>query len=138
VYRVYNKVADSGDVVIQEQDISIVDTHEPAIATPLFPFRIHTIDLYPHRSQIFLVGRHREVRRFVSAALHHITSISSHSGCRAMKDLRRLCLVRFFRVQRCFFAIRRPSKWRSIGIDVSGWLGNGGEVKAVLEYGGKI
>jgi hypothetical protein len=32
VFCVYNRDADSGDVVTQEQGLSIVDTHEPAIA----------------------------------------------------------------------------------------------------------
>jgi hypothetical protein len=76
VFRVYNKVADSSDVVTQEQGFSIVDTHEPAIAIPLLSFCLHTMDSYPHRSQIFLVGRHQEVRRFVSPGLHHVTSVS--------------------------------------------------------------
>jgi hypothetical protein len=35
---VYNKVADSGDVVIEKQDFSIVDTHGLAIAMPLHAF----------------------------------------------------------------------------------------------------
>jgi hypothetical protein len=55
-----------------------------------------------------------------------------------MKDLRRLRLVRFFRVRRRFFAISKPSKWWSIEIDIQERLGNGGEAKAVLEYGGEI
>ncbi len=38
VFPVYKKVADSGNLVIQRQGFSIVDTHEPAIAMPLFPF----------------------------------------------------------------------------------------------------
>jgi hypothetical protein len=33
--KFYNKVADSGDVVIEKQGFAIVDTHETAIATPL-------------------------------------------------------------------------------------------------------
>jgi hypothetical protein len=40
---VYIKVADSGGVVIQEQGFSIVDTHEPAIAMPPFPFCLHNV-----------------------------------------------------------------------------------------------
>ena len=35
----YKKVADSGDVVIEKQGFSIVDIHEPALATPLSSFR---------------------------------------------------------------------------------------------------
>jgi hypothetical protein len=35
---VYKKFADSGDVVIQEQGFSIVDTREPAIAKPQSQF----------------------------------------------------------------------------------------------------
>jgi hypothetical protein len=48
----YKKVADSDDVVIQEQGFSIVDTHGPAVAMPLSPFCLrlmeclhwHTVD----------------------------------------------------------------------------------------------
>ncbi len=38
VFRSYKKVADSGDVVIQKQGFSTVDTRVPAIATTLFLF----------------------------------------------------------------------------------------------------
>jgi hypothetical protein len=38
------------------------------------------VDAYSHRNEIFLVGRHQEVRRFVSSGLLHITSVSSHCG----------------------------------------------------------
>jgi hypothetical protein len=76
VFLVYSKVAHSGDVAIQEQGLSIFDTYEPAIAMPLPLVFVHTMDSYPHRNQIFTVGRHREVRRFVSPGLHHITSES--------------------------------------------------------------
>jgi hypothetical protein len=80
VFWVYNKVAISGDVVIEKPRFSIVDTHEPVIAMPLSPFCLHIMDSYPHKNQIFLVGRHQEVRRFVSPGLHHIKSVSSHCG----------------------------------------------------------
>ena len=80
MFRVYNKVADSGDVVIEKRGFSIVDTHEPAIARPPLSFCLHTIDSHPHRNQIFLVGRHLEVRQFVSPGLHHIMSVSNRSG----------------------------------------------------------
>ena len=80
VFRVYNKVADSGGVAIQEQGSSTFDTHEPAIAILLSPFCFHPVDSFPHKNQIFLGGRHQEVRRFVSPDLHHITSFSSHYG----------------------------------------------------------
>ena len=33
---------------------------------------------YPHKNQIFLVGRHQEVRLFVLPGLHRITPVSSH------------------------------------------------------------
>ena len=59
----YNKVADSGDVVIQGQGISIVDIHEPAIAMPLPPLFLHAMNRYPHRNKIFLIRRHQELRR---------------------------------------------------------------------------
>jgi hypothetical protein len=55
-----------------------------------------------------------------------------------MKDIRRLRLVRFFRVQRRFFAISMPSERRSIGIDIQGRLGNSGDARTVLEYGEEI
>jgi hypothetical protein len=108
---VYNKVADSVDAVIERLGFSIVDTHEPAIAIPLSLF-FHMVDMN-YKNEIFLVGRHQGVRRFVSPGLHmhHIKPVSSHCGCRVMKDLRRLHLVRFFRVRRRFFAISKPSKW---------------------------
>jgi len=134
VFWVYKLVADSDDVVIQTRGFSIVDTHEPAIAMPLSPFCIQVIDLCPYRNQIYLVGHHQGVRRFVSPGLHHIKSASSR--CRTLhKDIRRLGLVRFFRVRRRLFAICKPSKRWSIGIDVPGRLGNGGEARAVWEYG---
>ncbi len=53
-----------------------------------------------------------------------------------MKDLRCPRPVPFFRIRRRFFAIRKPSEWQYIGIDIPGQLGNGREAKAVLEYGG--
>ena len=31
--------------------------------------------LHPHRNPIFVVGRHQEVRRFVSTGLHHLPSV---------------------------------------------------------------
>jgi hypothetical protein len=55
-----------------------------------------------------------------------------------MENIRRLRLFRFFRVRRRLFAISRSSERRSIGIDIQGRLGNGGEAKVVLEYGGRI
>ena len=63
----YSKVADSGDVVIQGQGISIVGTRVPAIATTLsFSYhsrgdhieRYTSVDIRPHRNQILLRGRH--------------------------------------------------------------------------------
>jgi hypothetical protein len=53
-----------------------------------------------------------------------------------MKDIRRLRSVRSFGVRRRFFAIGKPSERRSI--EILRWLGNSGEVKAVLEYGGDL
>jgi hypothetical protein len=74
------KVADSGDEVIQKQGSSIFDTHEPAIAMHLSPYGLYMMDAKSYKNQIFLVGRHQGVYRFVSPGLHHITSASSHSG----------------------------------------------------------
>ena len=75
----YNKVADSSDVVIQERGFSIVDTHEPEFAMPLSPFCYMT-DTYSYEIQIFPVGHHQEAHLFVPPGLHHITSVSSHCG----------------------------------------------------------
>jgi len=84
VFEVYNKVADSGDVAIQKQGFSIVGTREPAFAMPLSPVcpSVHIMVQVPesYRNQIFLVGRHQEVRRFVSPGLHHVKSVGSHCG----------------------------------------------------------
>ena len=46
----------------------------------------------------------------------------------------------FFRVLRrsLFFATSKPSERRSIGIDIQGQLGIGGEAKALLENGEEI
>src|SRR6266436_4798802 len=74
VFWVYKLVADSGNVEIQRQRVSIVDTHEPVTAMPLSPSCLHMIDPHPCKNQIFLVGRHQGVRRFVSPGLHHIKS----------------------------------------------------------------
>jgi hypothetical protein len=90
VFWVYKKVADSGDVVIQEQGFSIVDIHEPAIAMPLSSFSLY--DRYSgfvQKFKYFLAGRHQEVRRSVSPGLHHIKSVKSLTVvCRTMKDIR--------------------------------------------------
>jgi hypothetical protein len=49
-------------MVIREQDFSIVDTHEPVIAAPLSPACVYVMDTSSYKKQIFLVGRHQEVR----------------------------------------------------------------------------
>jgi hypothetical protein len=74
-----------------------------------------------------------------SFQLAYITSRQSAviAGCRAMKDLRRLRLIRFFRVRRRFFAISKPSGRRSVGIDIPGRLGNSGDARVVLEMVGR-
>jgi hypothetical protein len=80
---VCNKVADSGDAVIEKQGFSIFDRHGSAVAMPLRSFFLRMTDTSSCRNQILVVGRHQEVRRFVSSGLHHITSVSH--GCRAMR-----------------------------------------------------
>ena len=78
VFRVYNKVADVGDVVIRIRGFSIVDTRERAIAISLLSLCFEMMNPYPHKSQIFLVERHQEVGRSVdSLDLHYITSVVS-------------------------------------------------------------
>ena len=54
-----------------------------------------------------------------------------------MKGIRRLRFFRLFQIWQQFFAISNHSERRSIGIDIQGWVGNGGEAKTVLEYSGK-
>jgi hypothetical protein len=105
----YNKVADSGDVVIREQGFSIVGIHGPAIAMPQLPLCSHVIkikchempvDAYPHRNRIFLAGRRQEVRPCDSSGLHFIISVSgSNCGMSRNKDIHRLCSVRVFHLQ---------------------------------------
>jgi hypothetical protein len=123
VFWVYNKEADPSDVVIEKQGFSTFDTHEPAIAMSLSTLCLNSMPVDPvsHRNEIFLLGRHQEVCRFVSSGLVH----TSHQsvvipGCHAMKDIRRLGSDRFF-------AISKPSERRSIGINIPGRLGNGGD-----------
>ena len=73
---------------------------------PLSPVSVHTVE--SHRNQRFLVGHHREY--VDSYHLAYITSRQSVviAGYRAMKDIRRLCSVRFFQVWRRLFAISKP------------------------------
>jgi hypothetical protein len=139
VFRVYNKVADSGDVVIQKQDLSIFDTHEPATAVPPSPFGFKCIrwthhSSYPHRNQIFLVGRHQEVRRFVSPGLHHIKSVSSHCGMSHNERHTSIVFGSFLPSPATILchqqAFRTVIEW----CRYPGRLGIGGEAKAVLEY----
>ena len=82
VCQAYKKVADSGDVVIYKRLFSIVDTHESAIAIVLSPLSVtgFHFDSSSYKNQIFLVGGHQGVRRFVSPGLHRIMSVSSHCG----------------------------------------------------------
>ena len=75
-----NKVANSGDVVIQEQGFSIADIHESASAIPLLLFRVNTMDS-SCRNQIFPVGCCQGVRRLDSPGLYHITPVSATHRC---------------------------------------------------------
>ena len=129
-FLVYKPVADSSDVVIRRRGFSIVGTHEPAIAMPPPSSYLHTVLFYPQRNQIYLVGRHQGVRRFVSPGLHHNQVSQQSLQDPDRKDIRRLGLVRFFRVWRRLFAICKSSKRWPIGIDVPERLGNGGEARA--------
>ena len=52
-----------------------------------------------------------------------------------MKDIRRLGSVRFFPVRRRLFYTGQPLEWRSIGIDIQGRPGNGGEAKVFYMVG---
>jgi hypothetical protein len=136
VFPEYNKVADSGDVVIQEQGFSIVDTHEPAIAIPRFPLRfvfLH-MDPSPHRNQIFLVGHRQEVRQFVSPGLHHIASVS-HCEMSHRERHTSTWFGSFLPSPATIISHQQTFRtviWIDIGIDVSGRGWNGGEAKVVL------
>jgi hypothetical protein len=136
VFRVYNKVADSGGVVIEEQGFSIIDTLEPAIAMPLSPFCLHPMDFYLHRNQIFLVGRHQEVCRIVLPGLHHIKSVSSHCGM--LHSERHTTVVGLIhRSPATILCHCKRSEWQSIRVDIPGHLGHGGDARAVLEMVGR-
>jgi hypothetical protein len=54
---------------------------------PLSPVCFYMMNTYSHRNQIYQVGRHQEVRRFVSPGLQYITSNQSAAiaRCPAMK-----------------------------------------------------
>jgi hypothetical protein len=52
-----------------------------------------------------------------------------------MKDIRRLASLQ---VWRRLFGISKPSEWGYIGTNIQGWLGNGGGVNAVPEYGEEV
>jgi hypothetical protein len=137
VFRVYNKVADPGGVVIEEQGFSISDTLEPAIAMPLSPFCLHPMDFYLHRNQIFLVGRRQGVRQFELPDLHHIKSVSTHCGM--LHNERHTTVVGLcHRSPATILCHCKRSEWQSIGVDIPGRLGNGGDARAVLKYGGEI
>ena len=77
VFWVYNKVADSGDVMIEKQGFSIVDTHEPMIAMLLSQFCLYMV-VYPYKNQILLGERRQGVCRFVPYCLHPFNLVSSH------------------------------------------------------------
>ena len=99
VFRSYKKVADSGDVVIQKQGFSTVDTRVPAIATTLFLFSQiglrspprGNLDTQPHRNQIFLRGRRQGALRFLLPGLLCIKSANSLSGM--MQSKRRTSIM---------------------------------------------
>ena len=74
----YNKVADPGDMVIEKRGFSIVDTHESGIAIHVSLW-FQMVKAYSHRNKIFLVTRHRGVRRFLLPGLHHIHHVSQQS-----------------------------------------------------------
>jgi hypothetical protein len=88
---VNTRVAGPGDVVTQEQGLSIVDKHEPAIAMPLSTVSLfrHMVDTQ-YENQIFLVGRHRVIREYVDSI--HLAYTTSRQlvivGCHATKDIR--------------------------------------------------
>jgi hypothetical protein len=129
---VYNKVADSVDVVIQERGFSIVDTHEPVIAMPLSPFCLYMMDPgYPHGNKIFLAGCHQEVCRFVSPGLRQ--SVGSHSHC-GMSRNERLTSISPGTILCHQQAFRTAIYWdQYLGV-AKKWSLSRGEMKAVLEY----
>ena len=81
---------------------------------------------WKHHTKMFPVGCYQGVRRFFSPRLHRITLVIA--GCRVMKDTRRHRSFRFLQAWRRLFAISKPSKRWSIGIDIQR-PGNGGEAR---------
>jgi hypothetical protein len=71
VFQVYNKVAGSGNVVIQKRRFSIVDTHGPTIAMTLHAFLSKKSNIPSYRNEIYFAGRHQEARRFVAYITSH-------------------------------------------------------------------
>jgi hypothetical protein len=135
---VYKKVADSDDVVIRKQGFSTVGIRVPGIAISLSHLCLYIMDPYSYRGQIFLAERHQGVRRFVSPGLRHITPVSSH--CRMSRNERHTSSFSglFPPSLATILCHQQSPERRSIGIDIQGRLVNGGEAKAVLEYGGEI
>ena len=85
MFRVYNKVADSGDVAIQIPGFSTVGTRVQVTATTLSSFsrsenRNPDLDFRPHRNQILLGARHRGARRSFPPDLHRMIRIESALG----------------------------------------------------------
>src|SRR6266403_801989 len=88
IFRSEQKVADSGDVVIQKPGFSTVDTRVPAIATTLLLFSHMSIrsppqghlDAQPHRNQILLGGRRQGALGLLLPGLLCVKSASSLSG----------------------------------------------------------
>ena len=87
MFRVYSKVADSGDVAIQKPSLSTVGTRVPVIATTLSSFSksgYRTLcrypDIWPHRNRILLGGHHLGARRSFPSGLHRMIRIESALG----------------------------------------------------------
>jgi hypothetical protein len=136
VFQECKKVADSGDEVIQEQGFSIFDTHEPAVAILLLSFCLHATGS-PHRNQIFLVGCHQEVRRFVSRqpglVVHHIKSVS-HRGM-SRNERHTLTFFGSFLLSRATTLCHQQAFRRA---DIPGRPGNGGKAGSTGVWWGDL
>ena len=132
VFCVYKKVADSDDVVIQKLGLSTVGIRVPAIAMLLSPwFWLHMWP-YSYRNQIFQVGHHQGVRRFVSPGLHHIMPVScSHCG---MSPNERHTMTSFGLFPPSLAVILCHQQTLRTAVD---WDWYPRVAKTVLEYGGE-
>ncbi len=141
IFWSYNKVADSGGVVIQKQGSSTVDTRVPSIATTLFLFSQigirppprGNLEVQTYRNQIFPGGRHQgALRLLLPGLLLCIKSAISLSGMMQNKRCTSImiaCHQRAFEIPICWDKWTREARKR--------WRGEGG-ARVWWELPGKL